>query len=269
MTTEHTMSLTTTCRSDVSFEQVREALQPFFTFWGEAFDGDLRGFTFDQDSLSMTIFSEGAVGPDYLETLKAMAPALATLSRGGNIQYMDGQGITYIPFGNADTVQREAAFQQALGQALQALSGHMSVEQLDVLRQTAENLNTPSGVATEGVAVRHWNSEFYGGDLENYDEYRLRMADQRVSSGQLYLDLEPAIEDFDTMSKGMLSVTLEVNSFAELPPMACAHLHFDGDACAFSLFKKADREFYLRPECNVEITSTQLNGETLYLVKEN
>lgn len=267
--TAHTMSMTARCKDGIGFEDVRAALLPFFAYWGKSFDGDLRGFTFDDASGMVHIFSEGDVTPDYLGMLQALAPTLTAISPGGEIAYQAGDDTHRIPFGNADKVSAKIAFDAALKETLATLASHLSPEKLEVLAQTADNLFDASGAATKGISVRHWNSEYYGGDLENYDEFRLRMADQRASNGQLFLDLEPATDDFDAMSAGMLSITMEVNSFGKLPPVACSHIHFDGDSLAFSLFKAADHEFYLRPESGVTIQPTTYEGEQIFVVKQD
>ncbi|MBF1166086.1 hypothetical protein [Burkholderia cenocepacia] len=114
------------------------------------------------------------------------------------------------------------------------------------------------------VQVKHW--EAYGiegtGNTHQFD-----IDDQRSGSGQAYVTVGALEGDLDDM----LSVTMEVgtNPLNGLDQVACAHVHFDGDSLAMSLFKIGDK-ILMRPETDVSIRPfyQEVNGrsEQLYWI---
>ena len=109
-----------------------------------------------------------------------------------------------------------------------------------------------------------WSSTHYGGDDETGPEFEIQLTDQRVTNGQLYIDMAAKNGHVDDM----LSLSLEISRLpGGTTDTQCAHLHFDGDNLAMSIFKQGDA-YILRPETDVRITPTQLpNGEHGYILE--
>lgn len=115
--------------------------------------------------------------------------------------------------------------------------------------------------ATEGcssVKVKPWDA--YNQEGESTEKtHQFDITDQRHSNGQVYLDLGALEGDPDDM----LSVTMEVstNPLNGIDAVPCAHIHFNGDSLAVSLFKIGSK-ILLRQETGVTIRSEslRLNG---------
>lgn len=106
----------------------------------------------------------------------------------------------------------------------------------------------------------------YWDDLKPLEEraFYTEITDQRVSNGQLYVDMAPISGHLDDV----LSLSLEINRLpGEETDRQCAHLHFDGDNLAVSIFKDGDG-YILRPETDVRIRDTLLaNGELAWRIE--
>jgi hypothetical protein len=76
----------------------------------------------------------------------------------------------------------------------------------------------------------------------------MEVEDHRLQSGQLYLTAGQSEGDLDQL----LSVTMEIgtNPLNGIDQVPCAHIHFDGDALAFSAFRVGNG-IVLRPETGV------------------
>lgn len=114
------------------------------------------------------------------------------------------------------------------------------------------------------INVKHWDAYHVEGTV---DTHQFDIEDQRNTSGQAYITVGALEGDLDDM----LSVTMEVNANPiGIEHVPCAHVHFDGDAIAFSLFKIGG-SILLRPERGVEIepVNKQVYGtkELMYWVK--
>ena len=109
-----------------------------------------------------------------------------------------------------------------------------------------------------------WSSVHYNGDDETGPEFEIQLVDQRISNGQLFIDMAPKNGRIDDT----LSLTLEINRLPEgNADTQCAHLHFDSDNLAMSIFKQGDA-YILRPETDVTIKPTRLpNGEYGYILE--
>lgn len=114
----------------------------------------------------------------------------------------------------------------------------------------------------KSVHVKHW--ECYGSNADSAFSHQVDIEDHRASSGQFYLAVGALEGDVDDM----LSVTAEVNTNPEtgLDQVPCVHVHFDGDAMAFSAFKINDK-IVLRLEGGVSLTGFDGPDGRLYLVE--
>ncbi len=114
--------------------------------------------------------------------------------------------------------------------------------------------------------VYAWDSVKYRGDNASVAPFKVVLNDQRISNGQLFVDMEP-VDGQDEI----LSLTLEINTLPGTQAATqCVHLHFDVNELAMSIFKQGDK-YILRPENGVHIESAVLgNGEAGYtLEREN
>lgn len=134
-----------------------------------------------------------------------------------------------------------------LADAQQTLeSGEGDLEAADLASYL--NIHAPVVAPTEtSVKVKHWNREISDGKEATH---QFDIDDQRKTSGQAYITLgalEGSLDD-------LLSVTMEVHSnpLTDIEHVPCAHVHFDSDALAVSLFKIGDK-ILVRPETNVAI----------------
>lgn len=118
------------------------------------------------------------------------------------------------------------------------------------------------------VPVKHWNC--CGSEHQTSDTHQFDVDDQRRTGGQMYLDLGSLEGNLDDL----LAVTMEVNTnpLNGVDHVPCAHIHFDGDNLAVSLFKIGNK-ILVRPETGIAIESfdTRLNAfgpiETMYWIK--
>jgi hypothetical protein len=134
--------------------------------------------------------------------------------------------------------------------------------------ELATNLNIASPVVTPqetSVKVKHWDAYHVDGTV---DTHQFDIDDQRTINGQAFITVGALEGNLDDM----LSVTMEVNAnpLNGIDHVPCAHVHFDNDALAVSLFKIGDK-ILVRPETNVSIESfsQKVNGfgETLYWIE--
>lgn len=119
----------------------------------------------------------------------------------------------------------------------------------------------------DSVPVRYWNAY---SDPEDKDATRhtheLSVDDQRQSNGQMYADFFAHGAPLESQ----FAVTLEISEDPNGNRVPCAHVHFDDNGLAFSLFKIGDK-ILLRPETDVALTFSQevFNGikESCYWVE--
>lgn len=114
------------------------------------------------------------------------------------------------------------------------------------------------------VEVVGWDSSRYGGSKPLGETFEMDINDQRVTNGQFYVDVAPTSGHTDDI----MGIVVEIN---QLPGSEshcqCAHLHFDGDNLAMSIFKEGNK-YILRPETGVSIRETTLsNGEHAYILE--
>lgn len=98
------------------------------------------------------------------------------------------------------------------------------------------------------IPVRHWDAYNAEGTVNSH---QFNIDDQRQASGQAYVTVGALEGDLDDM----ISVTMEVNTnpLNGIDHVPCAHVHFDGDNLAFSLFKIGNR-ILMRPENEVRLS---------------
>jgi len=138
----------------------------------------------------------------------------------------------------------------AIGQCENAYPGE------PVVGAILEQVNNPP--------VYLWSSAHYNGDDETGPEFEIQLTDQRVTNGQLFIDMAAKNGQIDDL----LSMILEINRLPEgKVDTPCAHLHFDGANLAVSIYKQGDA-YILRPETDVTIKQTRLpNGEYGYILE--
>lgn len=129
----------------------------------------------------------------------------------------------------------------------------------------AETLFTAGAVRQSSVQVRHWDCY---NDPTGVNTHRMGVDDQRQCNGQLYVDvgaLEGNLDDFLA-----INVEIHVNPLNGIDHVPCAHVQFDGDNLAVSLFKIGNR-ILMRPETQVSVESFQqaVRGtqKTLYWIE--
>lgn len=97
------------------------------------------------------------------------------------------------------------------------------------------------------VLVKYWDCYE---DPTTVVTHQLDIDDQRSNNGQAFVTLGAIEGNLDDM----LSVTMEVNTnpLTGIDHVPCAHIHFDNDSVAVSLFKIGDK-ILMRPESGVTI----------------
>ena len=142
----------------------------------------------------------------------------------------------------------------------------LAFHQPEACLATALNDCAPVATAEEtSVNVKYWDAYNVEGTALTH---QFDIADQRRTTGQAYITVGPLEGHVDEM----LSVTMEinVNPLNGIDHVPCAHVHFDGDSLAVSLFKIGDK-ILVRPETGVCIDSffQKVNGfgETLYWIE--
>lgn len=114
------------------------------------------------------------------------------------------------------------------------------------------------------VAVAYWN-RYPGHDFPSDSRpFFMEIIDQRLSNGQMYVDIAPESGNLDDI----MSLSLEINRLPdEETDRQCAHLHFDGENLAVSIFKDGDG-YIVRPETNVGIQNVRLaNNEMAWRIQ--
>lgn len=172
---------------------------------------------------------------------------------------------------NADVTgeQVEAIFRRLIDAGLADAQNTIQSGEGDLeLAELATNLNISAPVITPqdtSVKVKYWDAYNEDGTLPTH---QFDISDQRETNGQAFVtvgSLEGSLDD-------MLSVTMEVNAnpLTGIEHVPCAHVHFDNDSLAVSLFKIGDK-ILVRPEVDVSINPCRqkVNGisETLYWIE--
>ncbi len=131
------------------------------------------------------------------------------------------------------------------------------------------NISAPVVMPQEtSVKVKYWDC--YNSEYETVNTHQFDIVDQRATGGQSFITVGALEGNLDDL----LSVTMEVNTnpLNGIDHVPCAHVHFDEDALAVSLFKIGNK-ILVRPETNVSIepfdTRFNANGpiETMYWIK--
>ena len=134
--------------------------------------------------------------------------------------------------------------------------------------QLATDLNISAPIVAPqetSVKVKSWDAYSVEGTV---DTHQFDISDQRETNGQAFITVGALEVDLDDT----LSVTMEVNTnpLNGIDHVPCAHVHFDSDSLAVSLFKIGNK-ILVRPETNVSIVSffQKVNefGETMYWIE--
>lgn len=125
----------------------------------------------------------------------------------------------------------------------------------------------PRGDRNESIPVEHWASGRYRAGTErdgvNEPVFDMEIEDKRASSGQAWLTLSAQGGHVDDM----LAVCVEVSSIEDQGPTQVAHVHFDGDNLAFSVFKCGD-SYLIRTENGVQLEPETLpSGQPAWRIK--
>ena len=113
----------------------------------------------------------------------------------------------------------------------------------ELIPQLTPNNNDSTSV----TPVKYW--DHYHSASEEFS-HQLEIDDKSSVHGQLFLTLQAINGGYDDI----LPVTLEINSnpLDETQNIPCAHVHFNDDSLAVSLFKVGDK-ILMRPETDVTI----------------
>lgn len=122
----------------------------------------------------------------------------------------------------------------------------------------------PDTAPSDIVTVFNWNGQHYAGDHSNCPAFLMEINDQRQSNGQLYVDIASA----DGSTEDVMSLIVEISSLpGSSSAVQTAHVAFDADNMAFSLFKQGD-SYILRPEVGVALRPTVLaDGTHAFILK--
>ena len=115
------------------------------------------------------------------------------------------------------------------------------------------------------IYVTYWDSAHYGCESQRSESgFFMEIDDRRQSNGQMFVDLGAEEGDVDDI----LSVAFEIGRLpGSRTDTQVAHVHFDGDNLAASIFKQG-KKYILRPETGVVVNSTRLpNGEYAYIME--
>jgi hypothetical protein len=116
----------------------------------------------------------------------------------------------------------------------------------------------------DNIAILPWDHTQYGGSNPNGSCFDVQLVDQRYHNGQLYVDVASDDGDFNNV----MSMCFEIGrlNLLDTDGTQCAHLHFNGDNLAVSIFKQADK-YILRPENGVRLYSDSIDGERVYILE--
>lgn len=141
----------------------------------------------------------------------------------------------------------------------------LAVHQPETCLATALNDCPPVATLEEtSVNVKYWDAyNVEGTELT----HQFDLADQRRTTGQAYITVG-ALEG--GARQGSCRLSHAANPLNGIDHVPCAHVHFDGDSLAVSLFKIGNK-ILVRPETGVSIDSVfeKVNGfgETLYWIE--
>lgn len=116
----------------------------------------------------------------------------------------------------------------------------------NAMRTACDQLYAMSVLLQKDVPVRPWDASEYGDACGNSHAptHIMSVDDQRLSNGQLYVDIKDPVTGF-----GVMSVTHEIDTEGR----PTAHLHFDDSQVAASFRKTADREIVFTMETNIRL----------------
>lgn len=154
---------------------------------------------------------------------------------------------------------QDIAKKRELVNACKKLSGCvLSVEGNEMDQQSNGSLPLSQGNQTTCLPVKHWDA--YAID-ETVMTHEFEIDDHRNTSGQAFMTIAALGGNIDDL----LSVSMEVNTNPAngIDQVPCAHVHFDDDNLAVSLFKIGGN-ILLRPETGVVLLSA---GKGNFMIK--
>lgn len=128
-----------------------------------------------------------------------------------------------------------------------------------------DETNNPLDIVETTYKVGLWNQRTHNEDGRNVGptDFEISVCDKRAQDSQLFVEVNGLDEDPDNT----LAITVEISSLPEtVKSVPCAHVHFDDNRVAFSLFKVGPHIF-LRPETDTLIEDKLLlNNELCWMI---
>lgn len=274
MAFNHSMNAEITFKRPITDVQLQTALKPL----AEYFDWSVADTTKDveasgEDKLEifrdvaggitgLELYTCGDVVCHFANLVEATADALSAIAMPGHFELRDHNT------GDLENAISRYWYGQE-PELSAAKQRHAWREAADLLRgsgvpePTLQAMEALASASPSTVKVAHW--EAYS--LANVDlTHQIDISDQRSTNGQVFIDagsLEGDVED-------CLAVCVEVSTdpLNGIDHLACAHLHFDSDNLACSVFKMGRDVLLLRPESGVELQRHVLDdGSLAYWVK--
>ena len=148
-----------------------------------------------------------------------------------------------------DLMVSEVAMYASRENAQEALEYNVAKEALETEPKVPSSLSNRKNTT---VPVFRWDSTRYAGEAPVTKEFTFEVDDQRESGGQMSI----AVMSVDGKEDDMLSLAIEINKApGSEDAVQCAHLHFDNDNLALSIFKQGGK-YLLRTEIDVRIRET-------------
>lgn len=279
---DHSLTTTVRLKDDIEVEKIAQAIapitkhfdvdpsQPFGKYHAGDFECDIKRN--DDGSRWLYIYTAGDVPDCYGNRVEEAAANLGPLvEHAGSFTLKNfdtaelENAIEEFAFGSSPGAIEAMKRNDALDGAIAILRDYLDEATLGLVRGLAQRLME----AKRDVApVTYWDSRQYNCDsgLPAKTAYLMEVEDQRETSGQLRVVL--AAEDGS--DKDQIDAFFEINRLNHIEAaddLPCAHLAFDADNMAFSVFKQGDR-FILRPENGVTIERGALDsGEKVWIVE--
>lgn len=191
---------------------------------------------------------------DYLDRLASKADAILDGHRPGVLDYevsawfgkWYGKYILEHSNSPGKQVAQDALRESAIGFFVQDVDEMASIRIMEALKSVP--VDAPSCTdSNTSVPVKYWDCYPYP---DTRMTHRLEIDDRRNASGQAFV----TVGTLDGKLDDMISVTMEINTspLNGIDQVPCAHVHFDDDNLAASLFKIGDN-ILVRPEAGVDI----------------
>lgn len=282
MSFDHSLTTTVRLKDGIEVEKIAQAITPLAKYFGVDPSQPFGRHKWGEFECAITqtadgspylyIYTAGDVTDDYRNLVEEVAASLGALviNAGSfslkNFDTADLENaIEEIAFGPSQEAIEAMERNNALDGAIAILRNYLDEANLGLVRGLAQRLMKAKW---DVAPVIYWDSRQYNSDsgLPAKTAYLMEVEDKRETSGQLRVVLD-AEEGSD---KDQLEISVEVNRLShseDSDDLPCAHLAFDADNMAFSVFKQGDR-FILRPENGVTIERGALDsGEKVWIVE--